>query len=982
MSYEGQEYENAIAIIGMSGRFPKCKNLEDYWKLISEGKEGITFFTDEELEKHGVSEKEYSAPNYVKAGALLEGYEKFDNDFFEVNPREAELMDPQQRIFLQACYEVLEDAGYCTDKTDSVIGVYGGSSMNSFLIHNLLSNREFVDKHEALQHIFIHGNMNDYLCTRVSYKLNLKGPAMSVQSACSTSATATYLACQALLNFDCDIALAGGVSIRVPQFAGYSVVDGGIFSTNGHCRAFDNNSDGTIFGNGVGVIALKRLDEAIKYDDNIIAIIRGVGLNNDGNLKVGYSAPSVEGQRDAILQAIDFSEVNPEKIGYVEMHGTGTKLGDVIEIKAIDNAFKQYTDKTGYCPIGSVKANIGHLNAASGVASIIKTALIVNKGMIPPAAAFETPNKEIKFEETPFYVNEKLAKWDDKKRIAGVSSFGIGGTNVHFIIENYNADYLEDVNDKNYLFPVSGKTEYSALKNAENLAEFMEKAEDAKLNDVSKTLIWGRKSYGYRIGISASSREELIKKIRTRVNNNDVSLSNSSKKIAFMFPGQGIQYPGMLKGLYDNSSFIKAKADECFGYLDSKVDFEVDKYKFFESGTNNTEIVQPVLFIWEYVIALYLEQIGIRPSIVLGHSLGEYTAACIAGVFTFEEAITILIQRGKIANDSKEGRMLSVSLSSDEIKRFLTHEISLSVVNSDTDCVVSGSIEAIDVLKSSLAESDIHYVELRNTRAFHSHLFDNYFEDFRNYIDTFEFNNPRIKLLSNVTGDYVNPGELSSGEYWAKHLCQTVRFNSCVKKLAKEEYLLVIEIGTNMLEKIIKVNIKGQNVLSFVKGFKDDSDDVTYLYNVISKLWESGESVGFDWIINDLGYSSKYHKTSLPTYAFDCNTFCLGEIRPEEDEEEAQVTSSRKGISSEYAAPENEIQEECVHIWSDILGVQNIGIDDDFFELGGHSLIATQVLTEIREMFGVSIKLSKLSEEPTIRVLSNLIVENLVEKIG
>lgn len=982
MRYEGKEYENAIAIIGMSGRFPKSKNLEEYWDLITEGKEGITFFTEEDLARHGIPEEEYSAEKYVKAGALLEGYERFDNDFFDVNPREAELMDPQQRIFLQTCYEALEEAGYCTGNADAVIGVYGGSSMNSFMIHNLMNNKEFTNEHKALQHIFIHGNINDYLCTKVSYKLNLNGPSMSVQSACSTSATATYLAYQALLNYDCDIALAGGVSVRVPHYAGYSVVEGGIFSSDGHCRAFDNDSDGTIFGNGVGVIALKRLNDAIQDNDNIIAIIRGAGLNNDGNLKVGYSAPSVKGQRDAIIQALDFAEVEPEEIGYVEMHGTGTKLGDVIEIKAIDSAYKQYTTKTGYCPIGSVKANIGHLNAASGIASIIKTALVVNKGIIPPIAAFRTQNKEILFSETPFYVNTELKEWDDNKRIAGVSSFGIGGTNVHFIMENYEKEDVKEINNKHYLFQISGKTEIATINNAANMLKYLQSEQTCSLNDISKTLINGRRSYNYRIGIAADSKEDLIHKLQLRVKNYDIHNANDHKKVVFMFPGQGVQYPGMLKGLYNASAFFREKIDAYFNIFASKVDYSVEPYKFFEEETNNTAIVQPALFIWEYVIAEYLQQLGIKPDIVLGHSLGEFTAACVAKVFSVEDVITILIKRGELANRSKEGRMISINLSSDAVKEFLEIDISLSVVNSDSNCVLSGSIDAIDRLKEILDEKEISYAVLRNTRAFHSHLLNEYYEEFKNYMDGFEFSYFEIKLISNVTGNYVNYAEISKGDYWAKHLCETVKFNDCIKTLAKEENIVVIEAGTNMLEKIIKSSIHSDDFNSFVKGLKDTFDDDEYLFTFIARLWESGNDFDFKWFLEDLAYDADYYKTSLPTYAFDYKSFCLGEVCPDEKAGETTDSSMRRRLSTEYVAPENEIQEECIKIWSEILGVENIGIDDDFFELGGHSLIITQVLTEVRELFDVSIKLSELSDEPTIRMLSNLIVENLMQKIS
>jgi len=449
-----------------------------------------------------------------------------------------------------------------------------------------------------------------------------------------------------------------------------------------------------------------------------------------------------------------------------------------------------------------------------------------------------------------------------------------------------------------------------------------------------------------------------------------------------MFPGQGVQYPGMLKGLYNASAFFREKIDAYFNIFASKVDYSVEQYKFFEEETNNTAIVQPALFIWEYVIAEYLQQLGIKPDIVLGHSLGEFTAACVAKVFSVEDVITILIKRGELANRSKEGRMISINLSSDAVKEFLEMDISLSVVNSDSNCVLSGSIDAIDRLKEILDEKEISYAVLRNTRAFHSHLLNEYYEEFKNYMDGFEFSYFEIKLISNVTGNYVNYAEISKGDYWAKHLCETVKFNDCIKTLAKEENIVVIEAGTNMLEKIIKSSIHSDDFNSFVKGLKDTSDDDEYLFTFIARLWESGNDFDFKWFLEDLAYDADYYKTSLPTYAFDYKSFCLGEVCPDEKAGETTDSSMRRRLSTEYVAPENEIQEECIKIWSEILGVENIGIDDDFFELGGHSLIITQVLTEVRELFDVSIKLSELSDEPTIRMLSNLIVENLMQKIS
>lgn len=982
MNYEVKQYENSLAIIGMSGRFPKSNNINEYWDMICKGAEGITFLSKDTLKEFMVDDKEINSPNYVPATAILEGYEKFDNIFFDINNREAELMDPQHRLFLQTCWEVLEISGYCSNKTDSVIGVFGGSSMNSFMIHNLMNNREFVDKHEALQHIFVHGNMNDYLCTRVSYKLNLKGPAMTIQTACSTSATATYLACQSLLNYDCDIALAGGVSVKIPQYAGYKVVDGGIFSTDGHCKAFDDNCTGTIFGNGVGVIALKRLSDAISDNDNILAIIRGFGINNDGSSKVGYTAPSVEGQRDAILQAIDFAEVNPEEIGYVEMHGTGTRLGDLIEISAIDSAYKQYTNNNGYCPIGSVKANVGHLNAAAGIASIIKTALIVERGIIPPQAAFETPNKEIAFEKTPFYVNTKLKKWDDTKRIAGVSSFGIGGTNVHFIIENFVDDkQYSDESNYNNIITVSAKTNDSLLNNAQRLRDYLIRDDNINLTNVSKTLLFGRMNFDYRIAFNATSKDEVVQKLDIKISNDNIENLTKNRKIAFLFPGQGIQYPDMFKDLYNSSKWIRNSADKYFNILKEKADFDVEEHKFFENNTNDTKVVQPILFIWEYIISEYLIKLGIIPNIVLGHSLGEYVAACVSKIMKVEDAIDILITRGRLTSKSPEGRMLSVYLSDNEINKYIDENISLSVINSDRNCVISGDILNIEKIKELLIKDQVDYVELKNTRAFHSHLLNPYFNEFANYVNRFELSEPEIELISNVTGKYAD-SEICTGAYWAKHLCDVVKFKDCAKELIKNDNLVIVEIGTDMLQKLISYQMpKKPKAISVIPKSKSTQRESSKLFDTITFLWELGYEIEWKELLEDFNYGMNYKKTPLPTYSFDYQTFCLGEKAPENNCESSNNINNRKRLSSEYAPPNNEIEADCIKMWEEALGVSNIGIDDDFFEIGGHSLIATQIFTEIREIFDVQIKLSQISSNPTVRMLAAVIAEEIMKKI-
>lgn len=999
MNYLDEVYDSAIAIIGMSGRFPKCRNIEEYWKLISSGEEAITFFNDEELRESGVSEADIQNPKYVGAASMLEDYDKFDANFFDINPREAEVMDPQQRIFLQTCYEALESAGYTSNEYDGKIGVFGGTSMNSFLIHNLKNNKQFIDNNKALEHIFIHGNMNDYLCTRVSYKMNLTGPSVVVQSACSTSATAVYMACQSLLSYESDMVLAGGVSVKVPQKEGYTVVDGGIFSTTGHCCAFDDNSDGTVFGSGTGVIVLKRLKEAIEEKDSIIAIIRGLGINNDGSDKVGYTAPSVNGQRDAILQAIEFSDVNPEEIGFVEMHGTGTKLGDLIEIEAIDSAYKNYTQKTGYCAIGSVKSNIGHLNAASGVASIIKTALVLQHGVLPPSINCTTPNRKIQFSKTPFYVNTQSKNWENegKTRFAGVSSFGIGGTNVHFIMENYVEPEEKQEIKQNEIIMLSAKTHGSLQGQLKNLSTFLEAKTDEKisLHDLSYTLRKGREEFAYRVGICTDTIGDLKEQLEIALENDKVVKVLKKPKVAFLFSGQGTQYANVTKDLYETSAYYKENIDHLIDLLKPMVSYDVEECMFPKNSTaeeaadkmKRTEIVQPTLFIWEYSLAKYLIHMGIKPDYLLGHSLGEFTAACIAGVFSEEDALKILVERGKLADASGEGEMVSVPLDSESAKKYVTDAISLSVINKPDMCVLSGTPEEVEKLEEKLTTDNVSYRKLLNKRAFHSHLLDFAYEPFEKFMDTFELKEPAISIISNTSGEVAKGKDITTGAYWAKHLCKTVNFAKCVETLLHQDNLVVIEVGPGKaLISLIKDFLsESQKTVQTVHSYGKKLNDHKVMLGALGEMWQYGLVPLWDDILSDAGSTIEGRRIPLPTYAFSYESFCLGEDKKEQvekkEEETAGTKYKRKELSAKYAAPENEIQEECVQIWEDTLGITGVGIDDDFFELGGHSLIAVQILTKIQELFGISIPFLEIGENPTVRALSDIIIGNLLDEL-
>jgi len=601
-----------IAIIGMAGRFPEAKNLDEFWQNLRDGVESISFFTDQEVEAAGVDPALLKNPHYVKAGGVLEDAERFDASFFGFNPREAELMDPQHRVFLECAWEALENAGYDSESYEGLIGVYAGASMNTYLLFNLLLNRGVIESVHSDQLTI--GNGRDYLPTRVSYKLNLKGPSINVQTACSTSLVAIHLACQGLLSYECDMALVGGVSISLPQKRGYLYQEGGIASPDGHCRAFDAKAQGTIGGNGVGIVVLKRLADALADGDYILAVIKGSAINNDGSLKVGYTAPSVEGQADVIATAQAIAGVDPETIRYIEAHGTGTSLGDPIEIAALTQVFRASTQAKGFCAIGSLKTNIGHLDAAAGVAGLIKTVLALNHKMIPPSLNFEEPNPKIDFENSPFYVNATLSEWkaptDGTPRRAGVSSFGIGGTNAHLIVEEAPATEPSGSSRPWQLLLLSAKTD-SALETAtSNLADHLRRHPDLNLADVAYTYQVGRQAFNHRRMVVCRDLADAVRALETLDPQRVFTAFHEpgDRPIAFMFTGQGAQYVNMALELYQTEPTFRQQVDLCTALLKPHLGLDLRDLLYpAEEGAaeasgqlRQTYITQPALFVIEY----------------------------------------------------------------------------------------------------------------------------------------------------------------------------------------------------------------------------------------------------------------------------------------------------------------------------------------------------------------------------------------------
>lgn len=872
-----------IAIIGISGRFPGSKSVEDFWEELKNGVNLTAVFPDSKQNK---------------LGSILADVEQFDAAFFGFNPREAETMDPQHRLFLECAWEALENAGYDSEMEKRPIGVYAGIGISTYLLYNLHPNRELMDSMGFLQTLV--GVDKDYVPTRVSYKLNLKGPSVSVGTACSSSLVAVHLACQSLLSGECDMALAAGVSVKVPQNE-LTLSPEGIISPDGKCRAFDAGANGTIGGNGIGVIVLKRLEDAIADKDYIYAVIKGSAINNDGASKVGYTAPSEEGQTNVIRSAQIMAEVEPETISYIEAHGTGTPLGDPIEIAALTRAFRVSTDKKEYCAIGSVKTNVGHLDAAAGIVGLIKTTLALHHKLLPPSINFESPNPQIDFANSPFYVNTKLSEWkaNGTARRAGVSSFGIGGTNAHLILEEAPNFDRESQGRKYHLLVLSAKTSTALETATANLVEYLQQERELNLADVAYTLQVGRRAFNYRRIVVAENLEEAVTNLKCnhpqRVFTNFTETENSS--IVFMFTGQGSQYVNMARELYQSELVFREECDRCFALLES--DLSLNLRQLIYAGEEETEtatrqlqqtaITQPALFAIEYALAKMWMSWGVQPQSFIGHSIGEYVAACLAGVFSLEDALKLVVIRGKLMQQLPSGAMLSVNLSAEKVEYFLNKNLSLAASNSPSLSVVSGTLEAVENLANLLSEKGIEYRRLHTSHAFHSAMMDSIIEPFLLVVKQVKLNSPQIPFISNVTGTWITATEATNPNYWTRHLRESVRFSEGISELIKDSQLIFLEVGPGRtLTTLTKQQTSKNIVLSSLPHPKDKQTDLEFVLHTLGKLWLAGVRINWSGFYG----KEKFNRIPLPTYPFERQRYWIDP--PEQFSNNSQVTLDRK----------------------------------------------------------------------------------------
>ncbi len=890
-----------MAVIGMAARFPGADDIDQFWENLRDGKESIHFFTPEELKTAGVTQVELDDPHYVKAAPLLKGIDFFDAAFFDYTPIEANLMDPQQRLLLECAWQALEHAGYAGEHTLGTTGIFVGAKLNTYMV-NFLVDREFMASPQNRLQVML-GNADFGLATRIAYKLNLTGPCYMLQTACSTSLAAIHLACQSLMLDECRMALAGGVAIEVPHSVGYWYQYGGLTSPDGHCRSFDAKAQGSVFGSGVGVVVLKRLDDALADGDTIYAVVKGTAVNNDGALKASFTAPSVIGQKGVIQEALACSGVEVDSISYMEAHGSATPLGDPIEVTALTNAFRAGTNQKAFCRLGAVKSNIGHLDAAAGVASFIKTVQALRHKLIPPSLHFEQPNPEIDFANSPFFVNTELTEWKTNgiPRRAGINSLGFGGTNVHAILEEAPPVTPSGPARPWHLLTLSAKTEAALNTATTNLAEYLKRQTDTNLADVAYTLQLGRQSFKYRRMVVSCDSQDAVAALQAPDRTLTGVQDMTGRPVAFMFTGAGDQYANMTLELYRTEPTFRTEIDRCAEFLNPLLGFDLrsviypDKdQKTVQAHTtpplnldlqkilrpeappdeatkklSQTAVLQPALFVVEYALARLLMDWGIQPQAMIGYSTGEYVAACLAGVFSLEDALTVVARRAQLIATLPHGALLAVMLSEQEVQPCLGQHLAVSAINAPAMCIVGGSEEAITEVEQRLATQRIACRRIQTLHAFHSTMMEPILAKFAACFKGITLKPPSLSFVSNVTGTWIKPTEATDPAYWVKHLRQTVRFAEGVQTLLVEPERILLEVGPGRTLCTLAAQLlpQGSSVIvqPTVHPRQQQESDVAFLLTAVGQLWLAGQHI--DW--PQLYAHERRHRLPLPTYPFE-----------------------------------------------------------------------------------------------------------------
>ncbi len=986
-SSDNKTVEDGIAIIGMSGRFPGAATVEKFWDNLINGIETTSFFKPEELDPF-LDPEVKNDPNYVGARGVLKDVDQFDAGFFGINPKIAEITDPQQRIFLEMAWEALENAGYASKANKIVTGVFAGVGNNTYYINNILTRPDVISKVGSFQAML--GNEKDYIATLAAYLLDLKGPALSIHTACSTSLVAIIQAVKALRDYDCDMALAGGVTVTVPVNNGHLYTEGSMFSKDGHTSPFDSGSSGTVFSDGGGLVVLKRYIDAVSDGDDIVAVIRGVGLNNDGNNKSSFTAPSVEGQATVIALAQADAGIPAESISYVETHGTATPIGDPIEIEALTLAFRGQTDRKQFCAVGSVKSNFGHLTAAAGLAGLLKVALALQHKVIPATINFKAPNPNIDFENSPFFVCSKLTEWntDGMPRRAGLSSFGVGGTNAHIIVEEAPKVIRETTaSRKKQLLIISAKTKESVDNYAVKLSDFLTAHNEISFPDAIYTLQTGRKYFSHRRFVVSGSAMEAAQLLKNPEPNKSSYrlIDKQSPDVVFMFPGQGAQYVNMGHNLYRNEKIFKDAVDQCCDILMQYMGEDLRLKLYPAAGDETTAelllketyYTQPALFTIGYALSQLWMSWGVYPKGLIGHSIGEFVAACIAGVMSLNDALKLVAARGKLMQNCPRGSMLSVRIAAGEVEKRLPAELSIAAVNGPQLCVVAGNTEAITKLQAELEKEEIICKPLHTSHAFHSPMMDEIVEPFHEIVKSVKLKAPTIQICSTVTAQNMSAEEATDPMYWARHLRATVRFAEGVQTLWKQNnQAVLLECGPRTtaatLARQQAADVKKQVAISSLSDNANDDAEWQAILFALGQLWLNGVSI--DW--NKFYGHEKRIKIGLPAYAFDHkrywidpplkrnlneSTFILPQTADFSNSNiETQVSQIKTSMNRK-----EQIIADLKELFEEASGMEMKGADSTstFTEMGLDSLFLTQIASGVTKKYNTKVTFRQLNED-------------------
>ena len=999
-SSTGDSNDDTVAIVGMAGRFPGAEDIEELWRNLCDGRETVSFFSPDELHA-SIPEELRNDPSYIGSRGILDDIDKFDAAFFGIRPKEAQVMDPQQRIFLQIAWAALENAGYSPEKYNGLIGVYAGMGNNTYFINNVISHPDLISLVGDI--ILETGTEKDHIAPRVSYSMDLHGPSLSIHTACSTTLVVVDHAFHALRSNQCDMALVGGIDIHVPQKSGRLYQDGGIFTRDGHCRPFDVNASGTMFGEGAGAVVLKRLKDAIADNDTIYATIIGSAVNHDGSRKVSYLAPSSAGQTEVILKALSVAKIHPETIGYIETHGTATPIGDPIEIEGLTNAYRHFTQKNQFCSIGSVKGNWGHATTAAGIISLIKTALIMKNEKIPPSINFSQPNTHIDFENSPFFVNTTLKTWpsdNSNPRRAAISSFGFCGTNAHVIIQEAPKQSVSGSSRPLQLFLFSAKSQSSLSRYIKDMSAFLKKNRNSILPDAAYTLKVGRNNFPQRAFYICTDIANLTDNLDKPdpEKHGHGKCNTSAPEVVFLFPGQGSQYINMGINLYKSEPLFRDLVDKCAKILEPYLNRDIRDILYpknisEKTATNSlkkTFFTQPAIFTIEYALANLWISWGVKPGAMIGHSIGEFVCACLSDIFSLEDALMLVATRGKLMQSIMPGSMLSVLTSSDELKKLLPDNLSIAAINGPNLCVVSGPDEIVSDFEKLLTDNKIICRYLHSSHAFHSYMMDPAIDPFDNIVRTVNLNKPKIPIISSVTGNWMSDENALSPDYWVQHMRRTVMFSDAIETAWKDTSRVLLESGPRATSATLAsqhITLPGkQFAIPSLSDKSDENTEWTSILKAIGKLWLAGISI--DW--NSFYKHENRKRIPLPSYSFEktsywvepANVNLISKYESVFDEKESGMNQNQNVNKKSTSI---QLSENLKNRISEISGssLSEASGNETFLSLGLDSLVLTQIARAVSQDYNVKISFSNLMDNiPTLNSLTEYIMSEAKETIS